>query len=53
MLQERGVRPERVPPSEDVKKVKRRLESEEKQIVGKTKKKAVINANHTNLRETH
>ena len=41
MLRERGVRPEQLPPSEDVKKVKRRLESEEKSIVGKTKKKAL------------
>jgi len=39
MLKERGVQPERLPPSEDVKKVKRRLESEEKKIVDKTKKK--------------
>jgi len=41
MLKERGVQPERLPPSEDVKKVKRRLESEEKKIVDKTKKKRI------------
>jgi len=32
---------ERLPPSEDVKKVKRRLDAEEKKIVGKTKKKTL------------
>ncbi|MCL2118464.1 MAG: DNA damage-inducible protein D [Planctomycetaceae bacterium] len=41
MLKDRGVRPEHLPPSEDVKKVKRRLESEEKKIVDKTKKKPI------------
>jgi len=41
ILKDRGVRPESLPPSEDVKKVKRRLESEEKMIVGKTKKKTL------------
>ena len=41
MLNDRGVRPECLPPSEDVKKVKRRLESEEKKIVDKTKKKTI------------
>ena len=40
ILKERGVRPESLPPSEDVKKVKRRLESEEKKIV-KAKRKAI------------
>jgi DNA-damage-inducible protein D len=30
MLQDRGVKPEQLPPAEDVKKVERRLESEEK-----------------------
>ena len=30
MLIKRGVRPETLPPSEDVKKVERRLESDEK-----------------------
>lgn len=33
MLIKRGVRPERLPPSEDVKKVERRLESEEKKVL--------------------
>jgi DNA-damage-inducible protein D len=41
MLKERGVKPECLPPSEDVKKVKRRLDSEEKQITVKTKKKSL------------
>jgi len=41
MLHERGVQPERLPPSEDVKKVKRRLESDAKKIAGKSKKKAL------------
>jgi DNA-damage-inducible protein D len=38
MLIERGVQPEKLPPSEDVKKVKRRLESEEKKVSRTTKK---------------
>ena len=41
MLKDRGVRPENLPPSEDVKKVKRRLKSEEKKIVDQTKKKLI------------
>ena len=41
MLKERGVRPESLPPSEDVKKVKRRLETEEKKIVVKPKRKEI------------
>jgi len=39
MLQERGVRPEQLPPSEDLKKVSRRLEGDEKDVVKKAKKK--------------
>lgn len=38
MLQDRGVQPEQLPPSEDIKKVERRLESEEKQILKEVKK---------------
>ena len=38
MLQDRGVKPEELPPSEDIKKVERRLESEEKQILKEVKK---------------
>lgn len=38
MLHDRGVKPERLPPSEDVKKVERRLESEEKKILKDVKK---------------
>ena len=38
MLQDRGVKPEQLPPSEDIKKIERRLESEEKQILKEVKK---------------
>lgn len=38
MLQNRGVKPEQLPPAEDVKKVERRLESEEKKILKEVKK---------------
>lgn len=38
MLQNRGVKPEQLPPSEDIKKVERRLESEEKKILKDVKK---------------
>lgn len=38
ILKERGVRPEQLPPAEDIKKVKRKLESEEKRAVKKLKK---------------
>jgi DNA-damage-inducible protein D len=41
MLKDRGVRPEQLPPSEDVKKVKRRLQAEEKKIVAPTRKKSL------------
>ncbi len=33
MLLERGVKPENLPPAEDVQKVKRRLASEEKKLL--------------------
>ncbi|MCF8255399.1 MAG: DNA damage-inducible protein D [Bacteroidia bacterium] len=39
MLQERGVNPEHLPPSEDASKLKRKLESDEKKIVKDAKKK--------------
>jgi DNA-damage-inducible protein D len=39
MLIERGVRPEQLPPAEDVKKVQRRLEGEEKKVLKEAKKK--------------
>ena len=39
MLSERGVKPEKLPAAEDVKKVQRRLDSEEKNILRGTKKK--------------
>jgi DNA-damage-inducible protein D len=38
MLLERGVRPESLPPVEDVNKVRRRLESEEKKVLKEAKK---------------
>ncbi len=38
ILNDRGVKPEKLPPSEDVKKVERRLESEEKKILKEVKK---------------
>lgn len=38
MLIERGVKPETLPPSEDVKKLQRKLESDEKKIVNDAKK---------------
>ncbi|WP_294959092.1 DNA damage-inducible protein D [uncultured Flavobacterium sp.] len=38
MLADRGVKPEELPPSEDVKKIERRLESEEKKILKEVKK---------------
>ncbi|MDP3148027.1 MAG: DNA damage-inducible protein D [Ignavibacteria bacterium] len=37
MLKERGVKPENLPPAEDVKKVERRLKGDEKNILKKTK----------------
>lgn len=37
MLIERGVRPEQLPPAEDVKKVKRKLEGEEKKVMKEAK----------------
>lgn len=39
MLDERGVKPEALPPAEDVKKVKRKLDAEEKKILKATKRK--------------
>jgi len=38
ILRERGVKPEQLPPAEDIKKVKRKLVSEEKKVVKKLKK---------------
>lgn len=38
MLHDRGVKPEQLPPAEDVKKVERRLENEEKKILKEAKK---------------
>jgi DNA-damage-inducible protein D len=38
MLHDRGVKPERLPAAEDVKKVERRLENEEKKILNDVKK---------------
>ena len=39
MLKERGVQPEQLPAAEDVKKVQRKLENEEKKVVSAVKKK--------------
>jgi DNA-damage-inducible protein D len=38
MLKERGVKPESLPPAEDVKKIKRKLESDEKKVLKDVKK---------------
>jgi len=38
MLLDRGVTPERLPPDEDIKKVKRRLESDEKKVLEEVRK---------------
>ncbi len=38
MLLERGIVPENLPPAEDVKKIQRKLESEEKKMLKRTKK---------------
>jgi DNA-damage-inducible protein D len=39
MLEERGVKPEQLPPSEDVTKVKRRLLTDDKKVLKETRKK--------------
>jgi DNA-damage-inducible protein D len=39
ILKERGVKPEELPPAEDVSKVRRKLEGEEKSIIKEAKKK--------------
>jgi len=39
MLIERGVKPESLPPAEDVKKVQRKLDSDEKKLLKDVKKK--------------
>lgn len=39
MLVERGIQPENLPPAEDVKKVQRKLENDNKMVLTKTKKK--------------
>ena len=38
MLRERGVQPEALPPAEDVKKISRRIESEDKKITKEIRK---------------
>lgn len=42
ILIERGVRPETLPPAEDVKKVQRRLETDEKRLLQHVKKPAIM-----------
>ena len=39
MLIERGVKPEALPPAEDVRKVQRKLDSDEKKLLKDVKKK--------------
>jgi DNA-damage-inducible protein D len=39
MLLERGIQPENLPPAEDVKKLQRKLDSDEKKVLKDTKKK--------------
>jgi DNA-damage-inducible protein D len=39
MLKERGVKPEELPPAEDVAKVKRRLATDDKKVLKDVKKK--------------
>ena len=39
MLLQRGIQPENLPAAEDVKKVQRKLESENKKVLKETKKK--------------
>ncbi len=39
MLHERGVKPEALPPAEDVKKVQRKLQGDEKKILKEVRKK--------------
>jgi DNA-damage-inducible protein D len=39
MLIERGVKPEQLPPAEDLKKVQRRLDSDSKKVLKGVKKK--------------
>ena len=39
MLMERSVKPEQLPAAEDLKKVQRRLESDEKKVIKDVKKK--------------
>jgi DNA-damage-inducible protein D len=38
-LQQRGVKPEALPPAEDVKKLQRKLEGEAKKVLKEVKKK--------------
>ena len=38
VLTDRGIKPEELPPAEDIKKLERRVKSEEKQIVKKAAK---------------
>jgi DNA-damage-inducible protein D len=39
MLTNRGIIPENLPPAEDVKKLQRKLDSDEKKVLKETKKK--------------
>jgi DNA-damage-inducible protein D len=39
MLQERGVKPEALPPAEDIRKLQRKLDGDEKKVLKEAKKK--------------
>jgi DNA-damage-inducible protein D len=39
MLKQRGIIPENLPPADDVKKLQRKLDRDEKKLIKKTKKK--------------
>ena len=47
MLGERGIRPEELPPSEDIKKLERRVKSQEKKIVKQSGKLSVADDEET------
>jgi len=51
MLLERGVKPESLPPSEDVNKVRRRLRTEDKKVLKEVKKtKITVDKKRTNTK---
>lgn len=48
MLGERGIKPEELPPSEDIKKLERRVKSQEKKIVKQSGKFSLLENNNDN-----